>query len=149
MKKSNVEKTFAMIKPDGVRRGLVGEIIKRYEQKGLRIVAAKLIQADRETAEQHYSELKSRSFFNELIDYITSGPMMVMILEGENAIKMVRMINGPTHIEEALPGTIRGDFATSTAHNIVHGSDSYENAQREIKLWFPELEENQLKLSVL
>lgn len=150
MNKSNVERTFAMIKPDGVRRGLVGEIIKRYEQKGLRIVAAKLIKADRNTVEEHYSELRSRSFFNELVEYILSGPIMVMILEGENAIRLVRMINGATRVEEALPGTIRGDYATSTAQNIVHGSDNYENAQREINLWFPELRTNETrKLSVL
>ncbi|SHE74802.1 nucleoside diphosphate kinase [Caldanaerobius fijiensis DSM 17918] len=150
MNKSNVERTFAMIKPDGVRRGLVGEIIKRYEQKGLRIVAAKLIKADRNTVEEHYSDLRSRSFFNELVEYILSGPIMVMILEGENAIKLVRMINGATRVEEALPGTIRGDYATSTAQNIVHGSDNYENAQREINLWFPELRTNETrKLSVL
>lgn len=150
MNKNNIERTFAMIKPDGVRRGLVGEIIKRYEQKGLRIVAAKLITADRNTVEQHYSELRSRSFFSELVEYILSGPIMVMILEGENAIRLVRMINGATRVEEALPGTIRGDYATSTAENIVHGSDSYENAQREISLWFPELKINETKkLSVL
>lgn len=134
-----MERTFAMIKPDGVRRGLIGEVIKRYEQKGLRIVSAKYIIADRDTVEKHYFNLQNRPFFEELVNYILSGPMMIMVIEGEKAIKMVRMINGATHVEEALPGTIRGDFATSTAQNIVHGSDSEENAQFEIKLWFPEL----------
>lgn len=134
-----MEKTFAMVKPDGVQRGLVGTILQRYEQKGLKLVAAKLMNASRELAEEHYREHASKSFFNELIEYITSGPVFAMVLEGENAIKLVRLLNGATKVEEALPGTIRGDFATSTTCNLVHASDSPESASREIKLWFPEL----------
>ncbi|MCG0276497.1 MAG: nucleoside-diphosphate kinase [Thermosediminibacteraceae bacterium] len=134
-----MERTFVMIKPDGVKRGLVGTILQRYEQKGLKLVAAKLVTVSRELAEEHYREHASKPFFNELIEYITSGPVFAMVLEGENAIKLVRLLNGATKVEEALPGTIRGDFATSTTHNLVHGSDSPESARREISLWFPEL----------
>jgi nucleoside-diphosphate kinase len=128
-----------MVKPDGVKRGLIGAILQRYEQKGLKLVAAKLVNVSRELAEEHYREHASKPFFNELIEYITSGPVFAMVLEGENAIKLVRLLNGATKVEEALPGTIRGDFATSTTHNLVHASDSPESARREIKLWFPEL----------
>ncbi|MCF6096438.1 nucleoside-diphosphate kinase [Thermovorax subterraneus] len=134
-----MEKTFVMIKPDGVKRGLVGAILQRYEQKGLKLVAAKLTNVSKELAEEHYREHSSKPFFNELVEYITSGPVFAMVLEGENAIKLVRLLNGATKVEEALPGTIRGDFATSTTHNLVHASDSPESACREIKLWFPEL----------
>lgn len=134
-----MEKTFVMVKPDGVKRGLIGAILQRYEQKGLKLVAAKLVNVSKELAEEHYREHASKPFFNELIEYITSGPVFAMVLEGENAIKLVRLLNGATKVEEALPGTIRGDFATSTTHNLVHASDSPESARREIKLWFPEL----------
>ncbi|SHM55878.1 nucleoside diphosphate kinase [Caldanaerovirga acetigignens] len=134
-----MEKTFVMIKPDGVNRGLIGSILQRYEQKGLKLVAAKLTKVSKELAEEHYREHSSKPFFNELVEYITSGPVFAMVLEGENAIKLVRLLNGATKVEEALPGTIRGDFATSTTHNLVHASDSPESAYREIKLWFPEL----------
>ncbi|ADL08386.1 nucleoside-diphosphate kinase [Thermosediminibacter oceani] len=134
-----MERTFVMIKPDGVKRGLVGTILQRYEQKGLTLVAAKLLTVSRQLAEEHYREHSSKPFFRELVDYITSGPVFAMVLEGENAIKLVRLLNGATKVEEALPGTIRGDFATSTTHNLVHASDSPENARREINLWFPEL----------
>lgn len=134
-----MERTFVMVKPDGVKRGLIGAILQRYEQKGLKLVAAKLVNVSRELAEEHYREHFSKPFFNELIEYITSGPVFAMVLEGENAIKLVRLLNGATKVEEALPGTIRGDFATSTTHNLVHASDSPESARLEIKLWFPEL----------
>lgn len=134
-----MERTFVMIKPDGVKRGLVGAILQRYEQKGLKLVAAKLVTVSKELAEEHYREHSSKPFFKELIEYITSGPVFAMVLEGENAIQLVRLLNGATKVEEALPGTIRGDFATSTTHNLVHGSDSPESARREISLWFPEL----------
>ncbi|KXG78854.1 Nucleoside diphosphate kinase [Fervidicola ferrireducens] len=134
-----MERTFVMVKPDGVKRGLIGAILQRYEQKGLKLVAAKLVNVSRELAEEHYREHFSKPFFNELIEYITSGPVFAMVLEGENAIKLVRLLNGATKVEEALPGTIRGDFATSTTYNLVHASDSPESARREIKLWFPEL----------
>jgi nucleoside-diphosphate kinase len=134
-----MERTFVMIKPDGVKRGLTGTILQRYEQKGLRIIAAKLVSVSRELAEKHYQEHASKPFFAELIDYITSGPVFAMVLEGYQAVKLVRLLNGATKVEEALPGTIRGDFATSTTKNLVHGSDSVESAKREIAIWFPEL----------
>lgn len=135
-----MEKTFVMIKPDGIKRGLVGRIIERYEQKGLKISAAKLVNATIDLAEKHYAEHASKPFFSELISYITSGPVMAMVLEGPGAIKLARIINGATKVEDALPGTIRGDFATSTTENLVHASDSLESPQREIALWFPEIE---------
>jgi len=135
-----MEKTFVMIKPDGIKRGLVGKIIQRYEQKGLKIIAAKLVNVTEDLAKKHYSEHASKPFFPELIDYITSGPVLAMVLVGQNAIKLARIINGATKVEDALPGTIRGDFATSTTENLVHASDSLESANREISLWFPELE---------
>jgi nucleoside-diphosphate kinase len=134
-----MERTFAMIKPDGTKRNLIGTVIQRYEQKGLKIVAAKLVNVTRELAKKHYEEHTSKPFFGELIDYITSGPVFAMVLEGNNAIKLVRLLNGATKVEEAQPGTIRGDFATSTTENLVHGSDSVESAEREIALWFPEI----------
>lgn len=133
-----LEKTFAMVKPDGVKRGLVGTILQRYEQKGLRIIKAKLMKASKELAEKHYQEHSSKPFFPDLIDYITSGPVFAMVLEGDKAVSLVRLLNGATKVEEALPGTIRGDFATSTTENLVHGSDSAESAEREISLWFPD-----------
>lgn len=132
-----IEKTFVMIKPDGIRRSLVGTIIKRYEQKGLKISAAKLMTVSEELACKHYEEHISKPFFKELIANITSGPVLAMVLEGPNAIRLARLINGPTEIEEALPGTIRGDFATSTRENLVHASDKPEAAEREIELWMP------------
>lgn len=136
-----MERTFVMIKPDGVKRGLVGEIIRRYERKGLKIVAAKLIKASLDLAREHYREHISKPFFSELVEYITSAPVFAMVLEGDKAISLVRLLNGATKVEDAQPGTIRGDFATSTAQNLVHGSDSIESAKREIALWFPEITE--------
>jgi len=133
-----MERTFVMVKPDGVRRALVGTIIQRYEQKGLKIVAAKLMNVSKELAEKHYHEHSSKPFFPALIDGITSGPVFAMVLEGDKAISLVRLLNGATRVEDALPGTIRGDFAASTTENLVHGSDSAESAQREILLWFPD-----------
>ncbi|HHW03101.1 MAG TPA: nucleoside-diphosphate kinase [Thermoanaerobacterales bacterium] len=133
-----MERTFVMIKPDGVKRGLVGRILQRYEQKGLRLVKARLMEVSRELAEKHYGEHRSKPFFHELIDYITSGPVFAMVLEGNKAISIVRLLNGATKVEDALPGTIRGDFAVSTTENLVHGSDSAASAEREISLWFPD-----------
>lgn len=133
-----MEKTFAMVKPDGVKRGLIGEILRRYENKGLRLVAAKIFTPSLELLEKHYEEHKGKPFYDALIRYMTSGPVFAMVLEGENAVKIVRLLNGPTKLEEALPGTIRGDYCTSTTFNIIHGSDSIEHAKREIILWFPE-----------
>ncbi|HBT48842.1 MAG: Nucleoside diphosphate kinase [Caldanaerobacter subterraneus] len=134
-----MELTLAIVKPDGVKRGLIGEILKRYENKGLRLKAAKVVTPSIELLEKHYEEHKGKPFFKSLIEYMSSGPVFAMVLEGENAVKLVRMINGATKVEDALPGTIRGDFASSTTYNVVHGSDSVESAKREIALWFPEL----------
>lgn len=133
-----MERTFAMVKPDGVKRGLIGEIIKRYENKGLRLISAKVITPSIDILEKHYEEHKGKPFYNNLINYMSSGPVFAMILEGENAVKIVRILNGATKVEEAMPGTIRGDFCTSTTYNVVHGSDSIDSANREISLWFPE-----------
>ncbi|MBP2072769.1 MAG: nucleoside-diphosphate kinase [Thermoanaerobacterium sp.] len=133
-----MEKTFAMVKPDGVKRGLIGEILKRYENKGLNLVAAKVISPSLDLLQKHYEEHKDKPFYDDLIRYMSSGPVFAMVLEGDNAVKMVRLLNGPTKIEDAQPGTIRGDFCTNTTFNIVHGSDSVESAKREILLWFPE-----------
>ncbi len=133
-----MERTFVMIKPDGIRRGLVGNIITRYEQKGLKITALKLMEVSETLARKHYAEHVSKPFFPELIAYITSGPVIAMVLEGPNAIKLARIVNGATKVEDALPGTIRGDYATSTTENLVHASDSPDSAKREIALWFPE-----------
>lgn len=134
-----MEMTFAMVKPDGVKRGLIGEILKRYESKGLRLKSVKIFTPGIELLEKHYEEHKGRSYYDSLIEYMTSGPVFAMVLEGENAVKIVRLLNGPTKLEEAQPGTIRGDFCTNTTFNIIHGSDSTESAKREISLWFPEL----------
>ncbi|MDI3528467.1 MAG: nucleoside-diphosphate kinase [Thermoanaerobacter sp.] len=135
-----METTLAIVKPDGVKRGLIGEILKRYENKGLRLKAAKVITPTIELLEKHYEEHKGKPYYKPLIQYMSSGPVFAMVLEGENAVKIVRLLNGATKVEEALPGTIRGDFAISTTFNIIHGSDSIESAKREIALWFPELE---------
>ncbi|ABY93497.1 MAG: Nucleoside diphosphate kinase [Caldanaerobacter subterraneus] len=134
-----METTLAIVKPDGVKRGLIGEILKRYENKGLRLKAAKVITPTIELLEKHYEEHKGKPYYKPLIQYMSSGPVFAMVLEGENAVKIVRLLNGATKVEEALPGTIRGDFAISTTFNIIHGSDSIESAKREIALWFPEL----------
>ncbi|MGB9839854.1 nucleoside-diphosphate kinase [Thermovenabulum sp.] len=133
-----MEKTFVMLKPDAVKRGLVGSIIKRYEQKGLKILALKMLQVTEDLAEKHYEEHRDKPFYRELVSFITSGPVVAMILEGPDAIKLVRLLNGATRVEDALPGTIRGDYALTTQENLVHASDSSESARREIALWFPE-----------
>ncbi|ACV58703.1 nucleoside-diphosphate kinase [Alicyclobacillus acidocaldarius] len=132
------EQTFVMVKPDGVQRGLVGEIVARFERKGLKLVAAKLVQVSKELAEAHYAEHRERPFFGELVQFITSSPVFAMILEGENAIAVVRAMMGKTNPAEAAPGTIRGDLGLTIGMNVVHGSDSPESAKREIELWFPE-----------
>jgi len=132
------EQTFVMVKPDGVQRGLVGEIVARFERKGLKLVAAKLVQVSKELAEAHYAEHRERPFFGELVQFITSSPVFAMILEGENAIAVVRAMMGKTNPADAAPGTIRGDLGLTIGMNVVHGSDSPESAKREIELWFPE-----------
>ncbi|HJE19562.1 nucleoside-diphosphate kinase [Aliicoccus persicus] len=135
-----MEKTFLMIKPDGVQRNLIGTIVSRLENKGFKIVGAKLMVVSEDLAKTHYGEHSERPFFGELVDFITSGPVFAMVLEGENAIKVARTVVGATNPSEADPGTIRGDFGMSVAKNIIHGSDSPESAEREIGLFFDESE---------
>jgi len=131
-----MEKTFLMVKPDGVQRNLVGEIVSRFEKKGYQLVGAKLMTVSRELAEKHYAEHKERPFFGELVDFITSGPVFAMVWQGNNVIANARSMMGKTNPADAASGTIRGDFATSVGMNIIHGSDSPESAEREIGLWF-------------
>ncbi|WP_273419094.1 nucleoside-diphosphate kinase [Veillonella caviae] len=133
-----MQETLVLIKPDGVRRQLCGEILSRYERKGLVIKAMKLLEASKELAEEHYVEHKGKPFFGELVDFITSGPVLAFVLAGENAIVSVRAINGATNPVDAAPGSIRGDYALTMDSNVVHASDSVESASREIHLWFPE-----------
>ena len=134
------ERTLVLIKPDGVSRGLVGEVISRIERKGLRLVALELRTVDRELAEQHYAEHDGKPFFTDLLDFITSGPVVAAVVEGPRAIAAFRQIAGGTDpVDKAVPGSIRGDFGLETQFNLVHGSDSAESAAREIKLWFPDL----------
>lgn len=133
-----MQETLVLIKPDGVRRQLCGEILSRYECKGLVIKAMKLLEASKELAEEHYVEHKGKPFFGELVDFITSGPVLAFVLAGENAIVSVRAINGATNPVDAAPGSIRGDYALTMDSNVVHASDSVESASREIHLWFPE-----------
>jgi nucleoside-diphosphate kinase len=135
----STERTFAMIKPDGVHRRLVGELIARIEAKGYDVVALKRMEIPRETAETHYGEHRDKPFFAGLVDFITSGPVVAMVLEGENAIAGWRGMMGATNPADAAPGTIRGDFATTIDENVAHGSDAPATAQREIALFFPEL----------
>ncbi|HEX4830306.1 MAG TPA: nucleoside-diphosphate kinase [Trebonia sp.] len=133
------QRTLILVKPDGVRRNLVGEVIARIERKGLKLVALELRTIERETAQAHYAEHSERPFFGELVDFITGGPLVAIVAEGEYAIPAFRSLAGKTNPVEAGPGTIRGDFALEVAQNIVHGSDSPESAEREIKIFFPEL----------
>lgn len=131
-----MEKTFLMVKPDGVQRNLIGEIVSRFEKKGFQLVAAKLMHISRELAEQHYAEHKERPFFGELVDFITSGPVFAMVWQGENVIATARKMMGATNPQEADVGTIRGDYGIQVGMNIIHGSDSPESAEREINLFF-------------
>ncbi len=131
-----IERTYAMIKPDGVKRGLTGELIRRIEQKGFRIVGLKQLVISRETAETHYGEHRGKPFFEGLVSFITSGPVVAMVLEGENAILEWRKLMGATNPKDAAPGTIRGDFATTLDENVAHGSDAPETAEREISIFF-------------
>ncbi|KGF47978.1 nucleoside diphosphate kinase [Veillonella montpellierensis DNF00314] len=134
-----MEQTLVLIKPDGVRRRLCGEILNRYERKGLNIVAMQLMQVPRLLAEDHYVEHKNKPFFGELVDFITSGPVLAFVLSGEHAIATVRTLNGATNPQDAVPGSIRGDYALTMDANVVHASDSIEAATREIALWFPNI----------
>ena len=130
------ERTLVLIKPDAVRRGLAGEILRRFELRGLEIREARLLTVDRELAGEHYAEHAEKPFFGELVEFITSGPTLALVLEGEGAIATVRTTMGATNPVDAGPGTIRGDLALSMPDNLVHGSDSAESAAREISLWF-------------
>ena len=130
------ERTLVLVKPDGVQRLLVGRILARYEERGLQLVGLKLVHVSRELAERHYAVHRERPFFQGLVEFITSGPLVAAVLEGPNAIGIVRAMNGATRPHEAAPGTIRGDFAIETAQNLVHASDSVETAASEVELWF-------------
>jgi nucleoside-diphosphate kinase len=134
-----VSRTLILVKPDAFARGLTGEILARFERKGLKIAALKLVQTPRETAETHYAEHSERPFFGELVDFITSAPLVAAVLEGDDVVKASRQLIGATNPLEANTGSIRGDFAIEVGQNLVHGSDSDESATREIGIWFPEL----------
>ena len=129
-----------MIKPDGVQRGLVGEIIKKFERKGFKLVAMKYMMASKELLKQHYAEHEGKAFFDSLVNYMSSGPIVPMVWEGTNIVKIGRSMLGATNPLNAVPGTIRGDFAVETGRNLCHASDAVESAQREIELWFNESE---------
>lgn len=131
-----MEKTFLMIKPDGVQRGLIGEIVKRFEQKGFQLIAAKLMVINKEQAENHYAEHQGKPFFDDLVRFITSGPVFAMVWQGDQVIALSRMMMGKTNTMDAVPGTIRGDYAVHTPRNLIHGSDSPESAEREINNFF-------------
>jgi nucleoside-diphosphate kinase len=133
------ERTLVLVKPDGVRRGLVGEVISRLERKGLSIVAMELRTLDRDTAERHYDEHQAKPFFAGLVEFITSGPLVALVVEGPRAVEAFRALAGATDPVKATPGTVRGDYALDVQTNIVHGSDSPDSATREIGLFFPTL----------
>lgn len=130
------QRTFTMLKPGALQRRIAGEILGRIERKGLKIIAMKLMQIPRDLAETHYAEHREKPFFGELTGYITSAPVVAMVLEGEEAISRVRLLCGATKVDQAQPGTIRGDYATQTQLNIIHASDAPESAEREIGLFF-------------
>ena len=131
-----MERTYLMVKPDGIQRGLCGEIVTRFEKKGLKLVAMKLMVIPKATAEKHYGEHKGKKFYDSLISYITSGPVLAMVWEGENAVSVCRNMMGKTNPQESAPGTIRGDYGMQTGMNLIHGSDSPESAEREIGIFF-------------
>lgn len=134
-----IQRTLVLLKPDAVRRGLAGEILSRYERRGLRVVAMEQRTIDASVADQHYAEHVEKAFYPPLRDFVTSGPLVALVLEGDTAVEVVRGINGATDGRQAAPGTIRGDLSLSNRENLVHGSDSPESAAREIALWFPHL----------
>ena len=134
-----MDRTLILVKPDAFARGLTGEIIARFERKGLRIGAMRHMTLDRPTAEQHYAEHEGKPFFGELVSFITSGPLVALVLEGDQAVPAARQVIGATNPLEAAPGSIRGDFAIAVGQNMVHGSDSVESGEREAALFFPEL----------
>lgn len=131
-----LERTFSMVKPDGVQRGLIGEIIRRFEQRGIKVAALKLMQITPALAAEHYKEHIGKPFFNDLVEFITSGPVAAMVLEGENVVTMVRAMMGATNPQDSSPGTIRGDYGITINKNIIHGSDSTASAAWEIGLFF-------------
>lgn len=135
-----MEKTFLMVKPDGVQRGLVGEIINRFEKKGFQLLGAKLMLISTENAKLHYAEHVKRPFFDDLVEFITSSPVFAMVWQGDEVISTARQMMGKTNPKEALPGTIRGDLSVNTGKNIIHGSDSQESAEREIGIFFTDNE---------
>ncbi len=135
-----MERTFVMIKPDGVQRGIMGQVMERFESKGLKLVAAKFMRIDEELASKHYGEHIGKPFYEQLVKFIISGPVLAMVWEGENSITIVRTIVGKTNPADAGPGTIRGDFGMTTGRNIIHASDSPTSAEREINLFFKEKE---------
>jgi nucleoside-diphosphate kinase len=134
-----MERTLILVKPDAFARNLTGEIIARFERKGLRLIALNQMTMDRDLAERHYAEHQGKSFYDELVGFITSGPLVAMVLEGEEAVTAARQVIGATNPLEAAPGSIRGDYAIEVGQNMVHGSDSPESAQREVSLFFPDL----------
>ena len=136
---ADVQRTLILVKPDAFERGLTGEVLRRFEQKGLRILALKLMRADEELANVHYAEHTEKPFFGELVSFITRGPLVAMVLEGQDAVAAARQVIGATNPLEAAAGSIRGEFATEITYNLVHGADSNESAEREIAIWFPEL----------
>ncbi|UTT41716.1 nucleoside-diphosphate kinase [Exiguobacterium aurantiacum] len=131
-----MEKTFLMVKPDGVKRGLIGEIISRFEHKGYTLNRLELLTPSMEVAQSHYAEHKEKPFFGELVEFLTSGPVVAMEWEGENIVAVSRLMIGKTNPLDAQPGTIRGDLASTMSQNVIHGSDSVESAERELSLWF-------------
>ncbi|MCL5676494.1 MAG: nucleoside-diphosphate kinase [Firmicutes bacterium] len=131
-----MERSFVMVKPDGVQRGLAGEVVRRLERRGLKLVGVRLMTVSRELAERHYAEHKGKPFYPGLIQFITSSPVLAMVWEGEKAISIIRTTMGTTDPAQAAPGSIRGDLAVDKGQNLVHGSDSPESAEREIALWF-------------
>jgi nucleoside-diphosphate kinase len=136
---ADTQRTLILVKPDAFQRRLTGEVIRRFEAKGLTIVAAKHMTTSEDLAKEHYAEHSERPFFGELVDFITGGPLVALVLEGHEAVKAARQLIGATNPIEAAPGSIRADFGLEVQTNLVHGSDSPESAQREIGLWFPEL----------
>ena len=134
-----MSRTLLLVKPDAFERALTGEVIARFERKGLRLAALKLVTADEDIANRHYEEHTDKPFFGELVSFITGGPLVAMVMEGPEAVKAARQVIGATNPVEAAPGSIRGDYALEVTYNMVHGSDSDESAEREIGIWFPEL----------
>lgn len=137
-----MERTFVMIKPDGVKRGLVGELITRIEKRGFKITAMKMLTLTREMSKEHYAEHVNKGFYPKLEEYITSGPVVAMVVEGKNSVSAIRTMMGKTNPLEAAPGTIRGDYAIEIGRNVIHGSDAVESAEREISIYFSQEEIN-------